>query len=479
MKTVNQTLTMLTLATAMTFSAACSKTIQREKILPAKASETKATAIEGTTDGGGGNAIDNRMLESYIVKPEELTASKVHLGTKIAKIFGQDQEPSGNAVFRFKTWYLVPTSLKNISKKALGIEFTEDQTQQVAIQTKDEVWIDANLFNKMTTEEQAKLILHEALMTFYMTKFMTLKELCDRNEKAGYPSCNMTPGQYKAIEDSFKPEKERPLEAQDYNAIRTMTSWLWESNSNLNKSDFHRIAKAAGFDKRFNYDEETSENSELRIKANKFGLILESARHGNFLPKKCLSVTSQKTFACEVAWTIDKTNIGGTLANGINIRLAVRDLATKTLIVDTILTVYDDVVATSYSSTEAFLKNVVITSSNLFGNYESAKGFVPAEAGTRGNFVNFVLNDKGDQLKGLLIIPLVNAGTIEEVRETTSTEGKKIKELCQTSQIVKRTGETIQEEPLLIGDETELMTQARLFEGISFGNSSNCKQIIE
>lgn len=132
---------------------------------------------EGTSDGAGGSGINFKMLESYKVEPAELPAAKKLLKKIIEKNeVTNDEENSFNfeEFFVLKNWYIAPITLKTIPKDVLGISMTDDKHQQIAIQTKEAIWIDQNYFDKMNEKEQATLLAHEAVMGLYLLRFLDL-----------------------------------------------------------------------------------------------------------------------------------------------------------------------------------------------------------------------------------------------------------------------------------------------------------------
>lgn len=445
----------------MNFFTGCTDARHTSPAVPAKPAPANP---EGTTDGGGGNAIDNRMLESYIIKPEELPATKLHIAKKIATFFGDEKDPAGNMIFQTKTWYLVPSSLKQVSKKALGMEFTDDQTQQVAVQTKDEIWINSNIFNKMTLEDQAKLVLHETMMTFYMVKFLSLQDLCERSERAGR-ACNSSSMDIKKMEEVFKPEAERSLIAQDYNAIRSMTNWVWNASDTLKKTDFYRVAQAAGFDKRFSTEDDVNK-SETKISGKKFQLLLDQARYGNTLAKICTGLQSKKSYPCELSWSYFENAY-----NSIGVNLKVKELVTNTVIVDMKATIPGENIVSHNNYINGHESAYAALMSNDL--YYLQNGQV-APAGTQGYWIEVIMNSDVNELEGVAFILLVNSGTYEEEKEVKNDDGTTEKEICKTIGVTKRKGTSLYEEPFVVGNSASALNQALVMDLAKFNGTKSC-----
>ncbi len=208
---------------------------------------TGGSYVDGTTDGNGGNGVDGKMYESYIVNPIELPAFKNVILDQL-KIFeailprsGPDaytdedilrQRERAKKIFLGKTWYIAPISLKSLNKKSIGVEFSQENTEQLAIQTEHEVWINADAFNKMTEKEQATLIVHELTMTFYLNAQKGDRDFCKMFD-APDASCG-------DITDN-KPRKEK-LDQTDYQKIRAATNFFMSMTKDTKYSDIMALS---------------------------------------------------------------------------------------------------------------------------------------------------------------------------------------------------------------------------------------------
>lgn len=119
----------------------------------------------GTNSGGGGNSINNQIIESYNKPIEEITGYKDFLFPRLKEI--QDKLPNFG-LFLTKnletmSWYVIPARLKTVASEYTGLPFESDQLTVNNIKTK-EVFIDEDLFNSLVSqEEKGRHLLHEIL----------------------------------------------------------------------------------------------------------------------------------------------------------------------------------------------------------------------------------------------------------------------------------------------------------------------------
>ncbi len=188
----------------------------------------------GTIDGGGGNTLNDKMLESYIVNPEDLAGYELisPLLGALKKIMNYTDpndpfEVTYYSIIKIvldKSWYLIPTDIKSITNDKIGVPFNEG-TIQVAFQTFDAVWIDENAFNKMPLEEKAKLILHEIVMGLKILKFESDEKL--------FTAVGERPLKRDANEIVNLERLELNINSTDVSQVRTVTRKLWNLKDNV------------------------------------------------------------------------------------------------------------------------------------------------------------------------------------------------------------------------------------------------------
>jgi hypothetical protein len=270
---------------------------------------------DGTTDGGGGNGLNNRPLDSYIINPFELGAYKNHL----APMFESSDEKRTRTllprdIFKFKNWYSADVKLKPIEQDRLGLSFTDDFTQQMAIQTSRAIWINSSIFEKMDEKEQAKLLLHEYVMNAYFFKFMKYSDIC--KQYAQTSSAQMTC--YDAIDEIFIPKKETPLTFNDYENIRGMTAWLWSNWKTASDEDVARELIRYDFDKRtlvslFEKKDSTVKEDSKPIPMPAVADLIEKAILLNKAPTECRGLNTKEVVNCKLE--IEATKIPSAVKN--------------------------------------------------------------------------------------------------------------------------------------------------------------------
>lgn len=262
--------------------------------------------LGGTSDSGGGTAIDGKMIESYIIDPLELPAAQKHVAPLLKNVKSDDPENDqnyGQFAVKLKTWYLAPVVLEKVKKDALGLEFIESETDQPARQTDKSVWIDSEKFKGMDLVEQGKLILHEIVMTAYMMKFTPFIELC-KTWKALDPAQNENDCEKssKQLDKVMPPETRRPLNKDDNENIRVVTAWLWKNLVKpMKEAEVNAFFLSHGFDRRFfSADVKNQKEKELEIQTQDLYDTLKGSELSGYLPDQCTGLNSGETKPCKI-----------------------------------------------------------------------------------------------------------------------------------------------------------------------------------
>lgn len=223
-------------------------------------------AERGTGDSTGGNGLQGRVFESYLIpNVTELPEWKQHVDPICARlaelekadaVVSQATPETGSAIEQSATggadlekkknectlkvvaqrlkWYLVPAQqqLPKVPAETLGVDFFGDSVQQIALQSwGGEVWIDASVAKgpNSTSESFAKLIVHEIAVRLYLLKFLEFKEAgawltTDLSERAKLETADpLVEHMYRT---AYAPEPKRPLTEVDYKNIRGATHLL-------------------------------------------------------------------------------------------------------------------------------------------------------------------------------------------------------------------------------------------------------------
>ncbi len=266
------------------------------QFLAACSSKTATPAAnQGTTDSGGGNGLDGKVFEAYKVVPQSQPAFQKHLAKIFAAPAGSgDTRNFSGTYFQMRTWYIAPVELKGIEKGVLGVSFMESKIDQLALQTKNEVWINKRYFDAMSTEDQAQLILHELVMTIYLLKFEPLSAICkfsipDPKGSASEDSCR--DGAVRDQLDALYPaEPLRPLKVEDYENIRYVTGWLYERKDvGINDIEIASVFKARGFAKWLwsSTLRDATKAKSFKAKASDLATTIQGAKLAGSAPTTC------------------------------------------------------------------------------------------------------------------------------------------------------------------------------------------------
>jgi len=199
--------------------------------LPARA----ALSPQGGQDSGGGNVIDGKVLESYLVDPATLPG--------FARIAPQLDTLRANRDTRIlvdgslrKNWYFVPGPLSALSAEQIGATVA---TEQAARQDLRAIWIDRTLFLKLSEDQQAALLLHEMIMGMRLFKLDSPYFQCKVIFWDSLPN---------ACDEYSRQARGRPLDltAHDYDAIRLIVRTLLD-RPDLPTKDLLRLFNDGGF----------------------------------------------------------------------------------------------------------------------------------------------------------------------------------------------------------------------------------------
>lgn len=282
----------------------------------------EGTVIGGTSDSGGGTGIDGKVFESYVFDPINSEAYQKHLKSFFDGINKSSEDKGANGkieyIFRTKTWFVAPVELEKLNKSVLGVEFFSSDTQQIAIQTSDEIWINKTLFDQMSSKEQAELLIHEYIMIIYFMKHYKISEFCKFNalldlKESKDSACGTQ--SMELFDQEFPPEQERPLDDKDNQNIRRVTSWVLNNlEENVTEEQFYKVLFNSGFDKRFfnpkNLHEEKREYEAVKMTREDLLAAIEGAQMTGHLPEICHFVELGLKKECKVLFSRGEKIIG-------------------------------------------------------------------------------------------------------------------------------------------------------------------------
>lgn len=219
-------------------STGCQKTIVKE-VSPAN------VQAEGTIDSGGGNAIDGRPIDSYAFDPflrEEIKDSIVPLINELSKVNIKFAAAMLN-LLREKTWFLVPVELDKIPAKNIGVSFPNDQ---MALQTRREIYIDSRQFNPADISDRTTLMMHELLMGMRIYRFNNSRYHCIAKATVklldGSKADDFKKARDKCIRENPNSGKDDllnkiSLNTDDYELIRGLTAKFMMKSDNISEAE--------------------------------------------------------------------------------------------------------------------------------------------------------------------------------------------------------------------------------------------------
>jgi hypothetical protein len=279
--------------------------------------QDRKPANMGTQDSGGGNGLTEGVYDSFVVDVRKLPAYIKFIKPIFDKLDASDPtrrpgKEGTESILRYKTWYLAPMTLSKISKDVIGFSSSEDENIQYAIQTKNKIVIDKNLFDGMVEndpvhgeEKQAWLLLHEMTMSLYLQKYVDLftlnKTICANGGACDQISADMESAK-EYIKYKYAPEKFRPLNADDYDHIRTVTAWIMNHglDKDLTSARMSKIFQAHNFDKRFFNQPAQEPSKDIKI-SDSGAAVIKAYQRGSALgtlPVKCYGIKTKILFDC-------------------------------------------------------------------------------------------------------------------------------------------------------------------------------------
>jgi hypothetical protein len=268
-----------------------------------------SASIQGPGDSGGGNGVGGKAYESYIVDLEALPEFQQYLVPIIEKLGDSKEDSKGKkttkVIAELKTWYIAPVKLKPIDKSILGVSFSKDKTEQLAIQTKNAIWIDQQKWNRMKApQDRAMLLLHEITMAMYLLQFEDMVNLC-----AAIQSECKDVATYNHFKE-FQPTPRRALTNDDYENIRAATFWLKNNAKAATPFEVAQMFGTKNFDQRFyspralkNYLNNGNEEDYVKYNPEDAALSLSRSQVLNKMPDKCYAVHTGVHFDCTVTST--------------------------------------------------------------------------------------------------------------------------------------------------------------------------------
>lgn len=171
---------LLSMGSVLMLTLACKKQVTIIQSPPVAESHRTELQQGGTDSTGGGNGIQGKPLDDYILNVREATAFTNYVTPLIQDLSLNYPELAADFyhISIERDWYFVPTDLDQISKNILGVYA---RTDQMALQDLNKVMVDSHLFNKMQERDQAILLVHEVIMGIRLLKYKKTQDLCMAN----------------------------------------------------------------------------------------------------------------------------------------------------------------------------------------------------------------------------------------------------------------------------------------------------------
>jgi hypothetical protein len=201
---------------------------------------------QGPIDGVGGcNGPNGKCLERFAVRITDQNEFQSLVRRVLENLAATMPEVAGEiySAAWTKSWYLIPVDLRQIPSQRLGLYFLTDQN---ALQSLREIWIDKRKYDLMSEDDKATLILHELVMALKILtqlnkfeqcigltyQFDLLKKPIDARDARG--ECRKAnppiPG--------LQPDTKVSLNKDDYVHIRRFTTELMFQKGNLDADEW-------------------------------------------------------------------------------------------------------------------------------------------------------------------------------------------------------------------------------------------------
>ena len=267
----------------------------------------------GTGDGAGGNGDTNKMYESYRRDPTRESAFQTFLLPMYLRFEQQEEDRYKNKNkyraseldwIKSKTWFFAPVDLPTLNKHVVGVQFIKGTTQQLAIQTLDEVWFDSRAFDAMSPLEQADALQHEISVLRYMHNFLTRYEICKEELKV-IKRDDCEEKKFENYTPSEPPGSK--FEKQDYRNVRGFTSYVMDHLTTISDAEYARQARLRNFKE---FDEWFYQPLSVRNQLAVFDWnhIQSLYRQGEF--NRCVNTITGKRFNCDFQMKLESHDYG-------------------------------------------------------------------------------------------------------------------------------------------------------------------------
>lgn len=251
----------------------------------------------GTSDrGGGGNLIQGKPIDSYVVDITQFEEYKNLIQPMDQFInettFREVEFKLLKAAAKRMTWYLVPVELDELPKEKINTPFSSIQG---ARQYEKEIFLSQPILDQMTSEDRATLILHELVMVLFRVQFDEFEFYCgafgDEKNRNECLSDLLKSGDEESL--AAREQKEFLTESQ-YSSIRNMTKWLLNHRESFDRNEFIQKMIDQGFDARmFNASSLDSGDKRAELTRDQLRQMVDRQMRTGKMPKYCGFTESQ------------------------------------------------------------------------------------------------------------------------------------------------------------------------------------------
>lgn len=202
----------------------------------------------GVDDGGGGNGVNNKPLEAYAKRLQDVGVFQtmvLPIIQKVAETHPRFASDMAHIALNRK-WYFLPVELNKLPSQAIGVSFSDADLQQMALQNLNAVWINSKLFDASASDEdRGMLVLHEIIMGIRLMKYKNALDNCysevalqgitdPKKHSKSRDTCAATYAFGKS--DALVPGINKiQLSKDDYDNIRELGLELWQNRGEISE----------------------------------------------------------------------------------------------------------------------------------------------------------------------------------------------------------------------------------------------------
>lgn len=256
MKSVVKSLTLFMMTTSILLAAACSPKGGGSPSIT-DADGGALPVFQGTVSGGGGNGCDGKAMEAYAKKITEMEEYKLFIRPVLRRLTEESADPLITYLLwaaEEKAWYFLPCDLTNLSTSQIGVALKSDQ---LALHGEHGVYIRAveNEKNKSGVvtyyqkrgKARAALLLHEMVMGARLLMKKPAAEQCKALAKKDSKICSDPELMAIAETRQVDPSQVNVMDAADHEAIRAMTAFLAQRESDFSTENMSATRERLGF----------------------------------------------------------------------------------------------------------------------------------------------------------------------------------------------------------------------------------------